>query len=99
MVNEMALAMHIIHTGIRHTLVNITVLAAEDDAALADAVAQDNSNGKTYASDYTGLVHIERHTSGHDTFTLSAAGRHDVTIGMDINRGTDNRLTVKLVKV
>ena len=63
MVNEMALAMHIIHTGIRHTLVNITVLAAEDDAALADAVALDNSNGKTYASDYTGLVHIERHTS------------------------------------
>jgi len=99
MVNEMALAMQIISNGIRHTLVNITILAAEDDAVLEGAVALDNSNGKTYESDHTGLVHIDTHKSGHDTFTFSAAGRQTVTVGMDIKRATDNRLTVKLVKV
>jgi hypothetical protein len=99
MVNEMALAMQIINTGIRHTLVNITILAAEDNAALEDATALDNSNGKTYESDHTGLVHIDRHESGHNTFTLSAPGRQVVTVGMDIKRATDNALTVKLVKI
>jgi hypothetical protein len=99
MMNEMALAMQLIHTGIRHTLVNITVLAAEDDAPLLNVVVEDNSNGRAYTSDFNGIVHIDTHKSGHDTFTISAAGRQDVTIGMDIKRATDNRLTVKLVRV
>jgi hypothetical protein len=99
MVNEMALAMQIINTGLRHTLVNITMLAAEDNTALGGVVALDNNNGKSYISDAAGLVHIDMHRSGHDTFTLSAAGRQEVTIGMDIRRAADNRLTVKLVRM
>ncbi len=98
MVAEMGLAMQIINTGIRHTIVNITLLD-ETNTPLEGGEAIDNSNGKKYVSDYTGLLHIEQHKSGHDTFTITAAGKQQVNIGMDIKRGTENKLTVKMMNV
>ncbi len=98
MVAEMGLAMQAINTGIRHTIVNITLLD-ETNAPIEGGEAVDNSNGKKYTSDYTGLVHIEKHKIGHDTFTITAPGKQQVTIGMDIKRGTENKLMVKMMNV
>lgn len=97
MVNEMALAMQIINTGIRHTIVEIKIV---DDSGngLEGVAVSDEKTHKNYLSDFDGVVHIEQHRSGHDSFNIFLSGWQQMKVGMDIKRGIKNSLTVHLVK-
>jgi hypothetical protein len=97
MVAELLLAMKQIHTGIRHTIVDFTVMD-ENKNPIAAATITDTSNGKIFVTDAEGLGHIARHKAGHFIFIISAPGYHSVNFGVDVKRGKLNSYMVGMVK-
>jgi hypothetical protein len=96
LVDEFSLAMEIIDTGIRHNVSEFTILADETGNTLAGATLTDAGNNNNYTADENGLVHIDKHQSGHFNFTISASGRQTVSFGADIKKGTLSSFTVRL---
>jgi hypothetical protein len=98
MVGEMQLAMEIINTGIRHTIIDFTVLADEDGSALEGGTVTDTSNNNVVTTDENGLGHFGTHRNGHFTFIVAAAGRTSVSFSATIAQGKTNAFTVRLKK-
>lgn len=97
MVDEMELALKIINTGIRHTPVDIKVVADESGLPIVGASVTDYSTNKTYVADDDGIVHIGTHRAGKLKFAAVAAGRVKVSIDATVVRGTDNNFTIRMV--
>jgi hypothetical protein len=96
MVNEMELAIKIIHTGVHHTEVEITVVADETGNPVAGATVSDNTSNKQFTTDAHGIAHLGSHRAGHFDFTVNAPGRNTVVLGATVARGTQNAFTVRL---
>lgn len=96
MIEEMRLAMEVISTGIRHTSVQITAIANENDEVIPNATVTEKGSTNTYDTDEEGVIHIGSHRNGKFTFTISSPGRQSVVLTAIIVRGTDNEFIVKL---
>jgi len=96
MVNEMGLAIKIIHTGVHHTEVEITVVADETGNPVAGATVTDNTSGKQFITDAQGIAHLGSHRAGRFDFTVNAPGRNSFVLGATVARGTQNAFTVRL---
>jgi len=99
MVNEMGLAIKIIHTGVHHTEVEITVVADETGNPVAGATVTDNTSGKQFITDAQGIAHLGSHRAGHFDFTVNAPGRNSFVLGATVARGTQNAFTVRLTVI
>ncbi|MBI5219552.1 MAG: hypothetical protein HY958_11530 [Bacteroidia bacterium] len=98
MVNEMTLARQILNTGIRTTGVTFKTIAEENNEVILNASVTDISNGKVYTANDHGLIHIDKHRSGHFHFTVAAPDRIKVDFSADIKQGMNNEFNVKLQK-
>jgi len=96
MVNEMELAIKIINTGVRHTEVEITVVADETGNPISGATVTDNTSGKQFTTDAQGIAHLGSHRAGHFDFAVAAPGRNNFILGATVARGTQNAFTVRL---
>ena len=99
LVNLFALDMEVINTAIRHTTVEITALAEEDNEPIEGADILDVKTEKHFATDDEGLAELGKHLNGDDTFVISAPGRQTVTVGFKIISRKDNAFVVKLKKM
>ncbi|MCX6352027.1 MAG: hypothetical protein NTX03_09215 [Bacteroidetes bacterium] len=97
LVNEMELAKQLITTGVRHTKVQFTVLANENNEPLENATALDISNGKVYHANMDGVITIEKHKPGKFHFTVACVGKTSKDVIVDVKRGMNNEVGVRLV--
>ncbi|MCX6352059.1 MAG: hypothetical protein NTX03_09380, partial [Bacteroidetes bacterium] len=64
---------------------------------LENATALDISNGKVYHANMDGVITIEKHKPGKFHFTVACVGRTSKDVIVDVKRGVNNEVGVKLV--